>query len=44
MAAWTAMLTRSGFAQVTATGIIAEAALVTGRKPDMSRLPAAPRS
>jgi SAM-dependent methyltransferase len=34
MAAWTAMLTRSGFAQVTATGIVAEAALVTGRKPD----------
>ena len=41
MAAWTAMLTRSGFAQVTATGIIAEAALVTGRKPDQL---AAPRS
>jgi hypothetical protein len=40
MTAWTDMLTRSGFAQVTATGIIAEAALVTGRKPD---LPAAPR-
>jgi SAM-dependent methyltransferase len=39
MAAWTAMLTRSGFAQVTATGIIAEAALVTGRKPDQLAAP-----
>jgi SAM-dependent methyltransferase len=32
--AWTAMLTRSGFAEVTATEIVAEAALVAGRRPE----------
>jgi SAM-dependent methyltransferase len=34
MEAWTAMLTRSGFTEVTATAIVAEAGLVTGRLPD----------
>jgi 2-polyprenyl-3-methyl-5-hydroxy-6-metoxy-1,4-benzoquinol methylase len=34
VAAWTTMLSCSGFAEVTGTGIVAEAALVTGRKPD----------
>jgi 2-polyprenyl-3-methyl-5-hydroxy-6-metoxy-1,4-benzoquinol methylase len=34
MDAWTAMLTRSGFTEVTATAIVAEAGLVTGRRPD----------
>ena len=34
MDAWTAMLTRSGFIEVTATAIVAEAGLVTGRRPD----------
>jgi 2-polyprenyl-3-methyl-5-hydroxy-6-metoxy-1,4-benzoquinol methylase len=32
--AWTAMLARSGFAEVTATEIVAEAALVAGRRPE----------
>jgi SAM-dependent methyltransferase len=32
--AWTAMLTRSGFAGVTATEIVAEAALVAGQRPE----------
>ena len=44
MQAWTAMLARSGFADVAATAIVAEAGLVTGRRPedpvaDNSRLP-----
>jgi hypothetical protein len=30
---WTAMLTRAGFAGVTASTIVAEAGLVTGRRP-----------
>ena len=34
MEAWTAMLTRSGFAQVTAGTIVAEAGLVAGRRPE----------
>jgi 2-polyprenyl-3-methyl-5-hydroxy-6-metoxy-1,4-benzoquinol methylase len=34
MEAWTAMLTGSGFAQVTARTIVAEAGLVAGRRPD----------
>ena len=34
MEAWTAMLTRSGFAEVTARTIVAEAGLVAGRRPD----------
>ncbi len=34
MQAWTAMLTRSGFAEVTARTIIAEAGLVAGRRPE----------
>jgi SAM-dependent methyltransferase len=34
MEAWAAMLTRSGFAEVTARTIVAEAGLVTGRRPD----------
>lgn len=38
--AWSAMLTSSGFGQVTATGIVAEAGLVTGSR---SRQPAASR-
>jgi hypothetical protein len=33
MDAWTAMLTRSGFAEVSARTIVAEAGLVTGRRP-----------
>jgi ubiquinone/menaquinone biosynthesis C-methylase UbiE len=33
MAAWTAMLTQAGFADVTATAIVAEAGLVTARRP-----------
>ncbi len=33
MDAWTAMLTRSGFAGVSAKTIVAEAGLVTGRRP-----------
>ena len=33
MDAWTAMLTRAGFAGVTASTIVAEAGLVTGRRP-----------
>jgi 2-polyprenyl-3-methyl-5-hydroxy-6-metoxy-1,4-benzoquinol methylase len=32
--AWTAMLTRSGFTGVTVTEIVAEAALVAGRRPE----------
>src|SRR5215471_4139255 len=36
--AWTAMLTRSGFAGVTATEIVAEAALVTGQDRKSTRL------
>ena len=31
--AWTGMLTRSGFTQVTSASIVAEAALVTGQRP-----------
>jgi len=34
MDAWTAMLTRSGFAGVTATAIVAEAGLVAGQRPE----------
>ena len=34
MRAWTAMLTQSGFADVTATVIVAEAGLVTGQRPE----------
>jgi 2-polyprenyl-3-methyl-5-hydroxy-6-metoxy-1,4-benzoquinol methylase len=34
IAAWTAMLTRSGFTEVTATEIVAEAALVAGQRPE----------
>jgi SAM-dependent methyltransferase len=34
MDTWIAMLTRSGFAGVTATAIVAEAGLVTGRRPE----------
>ena len=34
MDTWTAMLTRSGFAEVTARTIVAEAGLVTGRRPE----------
>jgi 2-polyprenyl-3-methyl-5-hydroxy-6-metoxy-1,4-benzoquinol methylase len=34
MDTWIAMLTRSGFAEVTATSIVAEAGLVTGRRPE----------
>ena len=34
MDTWTAMLTRSGFTEVTASTIVAEAGLVTGRRPD----------
>lgn len=34
MEAWTAMLSQSGFADVTATAIVAEAGLVTGRRPE----------
>ncbi len=34
MDAWTAMLTRSGFTEVSATAIVAEAGLVTGRRAD----------
>jgi hypothetical protein len=34
MDAWTSMLTRSGFTQITATTIVAEAGLVTGRRPE----------
>jgi 2-polyprenyl-3-methyl-5-hydroxy-6-metoxy-1,4-benzoquinol methylase len=33
MEAWTGMLERSGFADITATTIVAEAGLVTGRRP-----------
>lgn len=36
MDAWTDMFTRSGFAEVTASGIVAEAGLVTGRRPENS--------
>ncbi|MDQ2874291.1 MAG: methyltransferase domain-containing protein [Actinomycetota bacterium] len=36
MDAWTAMFTRSGFAEVTASAIVAEAGLVTGRRPEHS--------
>jgi len=32
--AWTAMLSRSGFAEVTATEIVAEAAIVAGQRPE----------
>src|SRR5215469_13873999 len=32
--AWTAMLTRSGFVEVTVTEIVSEAALVAGRRPE----------
>jgi ubiquinone/menaquinone biosynthesis C-methylase UbiE len=35
MDAWTAMFTRSGFAEVTASAIVAEAGLVTGRRPEI---------
>ena len=44
MDAWTAMLTGSGFTQVTAATIVAEAGLVTGRRPDRPgpALPARP--
>lgn len=34
MDAWAAMLVRSGFADVTATAIVAEAGLVTGQRPE----------
>jgi tRNA/tmRNA/rRNA uracil-C5-methylase (TrmA/RlmC/RlmD family) len=34
MDTWIAMLTRSGFAGVTATAIVAEAGLVTGHRPE----------
>lgn len=34
MDAWTTMLARSGFADVTATAILAEAGLVTGQRPE----------
>jgi SAM-dependent methyltransferase len=34
MDAWTAMLTRSGFAEVSVRTIVAEAGLVTGRRPE----------
>jgi SAM-dependent methyltransferase len=34
MDAWTAMLTRSGFAEVSARTIVAEAGLVAGRRPE----------
>jgi 2-polyprenyl-3-methyl-5-hydroxy-6-metoxy-1,4-benzoquinol methylase len=34
MDAWTAMLVRSGFADVTGTAIVAEAGLVTGQRPE----------
>jgi 2-polyprenyl-3-methyl-5-hydroxy-6-metoxy-1,4-benzoquinol methylase len=34
MDAWTAMLTRAGFAGVTATTIVSEAGLVTGQRPE----------
>ena len=34
MDTWIAMLTRSGFAEVTATSIVAEAGLVTGHRPE----------
>jgi 2-polyprenyl-3-methyl-5-hydroxy-6-metoxy-1,4-benzoquinol methylase len=34
MQSWTAMLTQSGFAEVTATVIVAEAGLVTGQRPE----------
>src|SRR5260221_7925017 len=47
MDTWTAMLTRSGFVAVTATTIVAEAGLVTGRRPERpgqdERLPAGSR-
>jgi len=33
MAAWTTMLTRAGFVEITATDIVAEAGLVTGQRP-----------
>ena len=39
MDAWTAMLTRSGFAQVNATTIVAEAGLVTGQRPERPGAP-----
>lgn len=43
---WTAMLTRSGFTEVTATTIVAEAGLVTGRRPEhpVAEEPAQPTS
>jgi hypothetical protein len=34
MDAWTSMLTRSGFTQITSTTIVAEAGLVAGYRPD----------
>jgi len=34
MDTWTAMLTRSGFTEVSATTIVAEAGIVTGRRPE----------
>jgi len=34
MDAWTAMFTRSGFAEVTARTVVVEAGLVSGRRPD----------
>jgi SAM-dependent methyltransferase len=34
MSAWTALLTNAGFAGITASSIVAEAGLITARKPD----------
>jgi 2-polyprenyl-3-methyl-5-hydroxy-6-metoxy-1,4-benzoquinol methylase len=43
MAAWTAMLTQAGFAEVTATAIVAEAGLITGLRPaGLNRQPDGP--
>src|SRR5487761_1097569 len=39
MDAWTTMLTRSGFAGITATTIVAEAGLVVGQRPARSGVP-----
>jgi ubiquinone/menaquinone biosynthesis C-methylase UbiE len=35
MAAWTQMFARAGFDAITATSIVAEAGLITGRRPDL---------
>ena len=34
METWAAMFVRAGFGEVSATAIVAEAGLVTGRRPD----------